>query len=72
MNSYKELAWGYDEMGPRTGFGNKEWGHIGMTILDSIDTLYIMGFHEDVDSIKEWVYSIDSYLILYRWRNIIH
>ena len=59
-------------MGPRTGFGNKEWGHIGMTILDSIDTLYIMGFHEDVDSIKAWVYSFNSFIIQSRWRNIIN
>ena len=42
-------------MGPRTGFGNKEWGHIGMTILDSIDSLKILGLHKEFDDATTWV-----------------
>lgn len=67
--SYKELAWGYDEMGPRTGFGNKNWGHIGMTLIDGLDTLYLMGFKEDVKKVRDWV--VDCVGVDSRLRSIL-
>ena len=55
LTSYKELAWGKDEISPLTGFSNKQWCDIGMTLIDGMDTLYLMGFHEDVKQAREWV-----------------
>ena len=56
IDSYKEKAWGYDEIGPMSGTGNDRWGGIGMTLIDSLDTLYLMGYHEDVAMAREWVF----------------
>ena len=41
-NAYKTYAWGHDELKPLSKSW-QEWMGIGLTIVDSIDTLYIMG-----------------------------
>ena len=28
---------------------------MGMTLIDGLDTLYLMGFHEDVKLAREWI-----------------
>lgn len=39
---YKEYAWGHDHLKPISGTFN-DWFHLGLTIIDSLDTMYIMG-----------------------------
>lgn len=56
-SSYKELAWGHDEIMPVSGFGNKQWCDVGMTLVDGLDTLYLMGFMEDVQRAHDWIQS---------------
>ena len=41
-DAYKRYAWGHDELKPLSR-SYKEWFQIGLTLVDSIDTMYIMG-----------------------------
>jgi mannosyl-oligosaccharide alpha-1,2-mannosidase len=46
-NSYKSLAWTADELTPVTGKPRNVFGGWGATLVDSLDTLWIMGLHDD-------------------------
>lgn len=59
-NSYKKYAWGKNELKPlsrtfhQTGiFGSGS--DLGATIVDSLDTLHIMGLHDEVKLATEWI-----------------
>ncbi|CAM4828872.1 unnamed protein product [Rotaria magnacalcarata] len=60
--AYRTYAWGYDELQsisktPSTWFG------LGLTIIDSIDTLYIMNMTEEYREAREWIeksFDLDS------------
>lgn len=54
--AYKKYAWGHDELKPITQTW-QEWMGVGLTIVDSIDTMYIMG-------LQRGVYSCTVYRIL--------
>jgi Glycosyl hydrolase family 47 len=41
-NAYKKYAWGHDELKPLSK-SYHEWMGFGLTIVDSIDTIHIMG-----------------------------
>uniref|UniRef100_A0A336N1H2 alpha-1,2-Mannosidase n=1 Tax=Culicoides sonorensis TaxID=179676 RepID=A0A336N1H2_CULSO len=58
-NSYKKYAWGYNELCPRIQrpnirsiFGASK---TGATIIDAMDTLYIMGLKAEFDEGKNWI-----------------
>lgn len=42
---YKKFAWGHDHLKPITGTFH-DWFNLGLTIVDSLDTIYIMGLAE--------------------------
>lgn len=42
---YKKYAWGHDEFHPISKT-HSEWFGVGLTIVDSIDTIVIMGLKE--------------------------
>lgn len=42
---YKKYAWGHDNVKPISK-GYHDWFNLGLTIVDSLDTLYIMGLNE--------------------------
>jgi len=44
-SNYVLYAWGMDELKPLSK-GWINWMHLGLTIVDSLDTMYIMGLHE--------------------------
>jgi len=44
-NNYKKYAWGRDELKP-VSRGWIDFMGVGLTIVDSLDTLYIMGLNE--------------------------
>ncbi|KAJ7571681.1 hypothetical protein O6H91_01G172400 [Diphasiastrum complanatum] len=54
-SSYEKYAWGYDELQPQSRRGINQFGGLGATIVDSLDTLYIMGLHEQFTKAKQWV-----------------
>ncbi|XP_070767651.1 mannosyl-oligosaccharide 1,2-alpha-mannosidase IA [Enoplosus armatus] len=57
-DNYKRFAWGKNELRPLTRnghIGNMFGGLRGASIIDSLDTLYIMGLMEEYNDAKEWV-----------------
>ncbi|KAG1943005.1 mannosyl-oligosaccharide 1,2-alpha-mannosidase IA isoform X2 [Pimephales promelas] len=57
-DNYKSYAWGKNELRPLTKnghIGNMFGGLRGASIVDSLDTLYIMGLMEEYEEAKEWV-----------------
>ncbi|KAM6561884.1 hypothetical protein CsatB_021882 [Cannabis sativa] len=54
-NSYVKYAWGQDELQPQSKSGVNSFGGLGATLVDSLDTLYIMGLHEQFQKAREWV-----------------
>ncbi|MCL7049661.1 hypothetical protein MKW94_030705 [Papaver nudicaule] len=53
--SYEKYAWGQDELQPQTKNGVNSFGGLGATIVDSLDTLFIMGLDEQFQKAREWV-----------------
>ncbi|KAL9235545.1 hypothetical protein vseg_010295 [Gypsophila vaccaria] len=54
-SSYEKYAWGQDELQPQTKNGVNSFGGLGATLIDSLDTLYIMGLDEQFQRAREWV-----------------
>lgn len=57
-HGYKSLAWGHDEVKPVSG-GHSEFfvpGHpIGLSIIEALDTLYVMELHDEVADAVAWI-----------------
>ena len=41
--AYEEYAWGFDELMPLNKSGVDSFGGMGATLIDSLDTLHMMG-----------------------------
>ncbi|KAK3821459.1 MAG: mannosyl-oligosaccharide 1,2-alpha-mannosidase IB [Benniella sp.] len=54
-SGYKKHAWGHDEVRPVTGGFKDNFNGWGATMVDSLDTLVIMGFNKEFDEALEWV-----------------
>ncbi|TYJ46003.1 hypothetical protein E1A91_A02G093700v1 [Gossypium mustelinum] len=54
-SSYERYAWGNDELQPQSKDGVNSFGGLGATLIDSLDTLYIMGLDEQFQRAREWV-----------------
>uniref|UniRef100_A0A182W4P8 alpha-1,2-Mannosidase n=1 Tax=Anopheles minimus TaxID=112268 RepID=A0A182W4P8_9DIPT len=58
-SNYKLYAWGKNELRPlsKRGHSNSIFGSfdLGATIVDGLDTLYLMGLHKEFDEGREWV-----------------
>jgi len=53
--SYKKFAWGSDEIGPISGRRiEKNFGH-AVTMVDALDTLWIMGMKQEFEEAKHWL-----------------
>lgn len=50
----REYAWGLDELLPLSKT-HSEWFDLGLTLVDSLDTLLIMGLREEFQEAREWV-----------------
>jgi len=48
--AYRTYAWGHDELLPITKTYT-EWFGVGLTLIDSLDTMYIMGLDEGLSLI---------------------
>ncbi|KAK7265209.1 hypothetical protein RJT34_32825 [Clitoria ternatea] len=53
--SYEKYAWGKDELKPQSMKGVNSFGGLGATLVDSLDTLFIMGLDAQFERAKEWV-----------------
>merc|ERR1712224_634414 len=58
-SNYERHAWGFDELMPLTGKGIDNWGTLGQSLVDSLDTLYIMGLHDEFNRALKWVDTLD-------------
>ena len=58
-NGYVKYAWGANEVKPlsKRGHSASVFGsaQMGATIVDAMDTLYIMGLQEEFEKGKEWI-----------------
>ena len=55
---YVRYAWGYDEVRPQSKGINDRHGsrvQMGTSIVDSMDTLYIMGLDNEFEAGKKWI-----------------
>lgn len=46
-DAYRQQAWLWDELQPVSGGGKNTFGGWGATLVDALDTLWIMGLHDD-------------------------
>lgn len=57
--NYKLYAWGKNELRPlsKTAYTAGVFGsnNLGVTIVDSLDTLYIMKFYQEYEEARDWV-----------------
>ena len=44
-SAYRRYAWGHDELLPITK-SYTEWFGVGLTLVDALDTMYIMGLEQ--------------------------
>ncbi|XP_015281993.1 PREDICTED: endoplasmic reticulum mannosyl-oligosaccharide 1,2-alpha-mannosidase [Gekko japonicus] len=51
---YKEFAWGHDELKPISK-SFSEWFGLGLTLIDALDTMWILGLKEEFAEAKKWV-----------------
>jgi hypothetical protein len=51
---YKESAWGQDELHPLSRTSGS-WFDLGLTLVDSLDTLLLMGMKEEFKEAEQWV-----------------
>ncbi|CAH1155397.1 unnamed protein product [Phaedon cochleariae] len=51
---YKRFAWGHDHLKPISETYH-DWFGLGLTIVDSIDTIYIMGLKEEYEEARDWI-----------------
>jgi hypothetical protein len=56
---YKNHSWAKDELAPVTGEFKTPFCGWSATLVDSLDTLYIMGLHEEFQEALKEVYNID-------------
>lgn len=53
--SYEKYAWGKDELKPPSMTGVDSFGGLGATLVDSLDTLFIMGLDTQFKRAREWI-----------------
>jgi mannosyl-oligosaccharide alpha-1,2-mannosidase len=53
-SAYEKFAWGFDELKPVSRRG-ADWVGLGLTILDSLDVLWMAGLKEDFAKGVQWV-----------------
>ncbi|KAM3910825.1 endoplasmic reticulum mannosyl-oligosaccharide 1,2-alpha-mannosidase [Leptodactylus fuscus] len=53
-SGYKQFAWGHDELKPISK-SYSEWFGLGLTLIDALDTMWIMGLKEEFQEARDWV-----------------
>ncbi|XP_057421714.1 mannosyl-oligosaccharide 1,2-alpha-mannosidase MNS1-like [Lotus japonicus] len=53
--AYEKYAWGMDELKPQSMNGVDSFGGLGATLVDSLDTLFIMGLDSQFRRASEWI-----------------
>lgn len=53
--NYRKYAWGRDELQPLSKSGRDSFGGIGITIMDALTTLWLMGLSNEFEQATNWV-----------------
>jgi mannosyl-oligosaccharide alpha-1,2-mannosidase len=54
-SGYKKYAWGHDDLLPLSkSHSSNDYG-MAMTMVDSLDTLWLAGMQEEFDEAREWI-----------------
>ncbi|KAI8119474.1 hypothetical protein FF38_02150 [Lucilia cuprina] len=53
-SGYKKYAWGHDNLKPISE-SSHDWFGLGLTLIDSLDTMYIMGLEDEFTEARNWV-----------------
>lgn len=53
--AYVQHAWGMDELMPLTKRGKNTFGGMGATIIDSLDTLWLLDMKDAFKAARDWV-----------------
>lgn len=53
-DAYVKYAWGKDELKP-VSKSSQNWLDIGLTIVDSLDTLWVMGLKDEFTQARDWI-----------------
>ena len=51
---YKQSSWGMDEVKP-VSHTSSTWFNLGLTIIDSLDTMWLMGLETELQEARQWV-----------------
>ncbi|XP_006109433.3 endoplasmic reticulum mannosyl-oligosaccharide 1,2-alpha-mannosidase, partial [Myotis lucifugus] len=51
---YRKFAWGHDELKP-VSKSFSEWFGLGLTLVDSLDTMWILGLKKEFGEARRWV-----------------
>ncbi|KAL1253197.1 hypothetical protein QQF64_017890 [Cirrhinus molitorella] len=51
---YKAFAWGHDELKPLSKT-HGEWFGLGLTLIDALDTMWILGLKDEFAEARKWV-----------------
>lgn len=54
-NGYRTEAFGFDEVNPISGGGNLRWSGLSTTLVDSLDTLWLMGMKDEFYEARDWL-----------------
>ncbi|CAM9566441.1 unnamed protein product [Pylaiella littoralis] len=52
---YEQYAFGADELSPRRKKPKQTWGGMGVTLVDSLDTLWLMNMKDEFWKARDWV-----------------
>ncbi|CAI5439365.1 unnamed protein product [Caenorhabditis angaria] len=62
-DGYRRYAWGENELKPNSKQGHSSsifgYGKTGATIIDAIDTLYLVGLKEEYEEARKWIETFD-------------
>mmetsp|Transcript_46026 Transcript_46026/g.81652 ORF Transcript_46026/g.81652 Transcript_46026/m.81652 type:complete len:513 (+) Transcript_46026:36-1574(+) len=53
-SGYRERAWGYDQIHPKSGEPN-HWYNLGLSIIEWLDTLWLLGMRSEFEEATDWV-----------------
>ncbi|XP_021572497.1 endoplasmic reticulum mannosyl-oligosaccharide 1,2-alpha-mannosidase, partial [Carlito syrichta] len=51
---YRRFAWGHDELKP-VSRSFSEWFGLGLTLIDALDTMWILGLRKEFEEARKWV-----------------
>ena len=52
--AYKMYAWGKDELRPISKGSNEQY-NLGLTLVDALDTMWLMGLSDEFEEARNWV-----------------